>query len=317
MKAFILAGGFATRLWPITEARAKPLLPLAGKTLLDHIVDRIPSDIPVTVSTNAAFSDAFAAWKNSGKHTNVEIRIEQTRNDDEKLGALGSTAQWIEQENIDDDVLLLTGDNYFGFNMQTFIKSFSGNALVAAFDIGDKSKASAFGTIVLNTDKKTAAAFEEKPKEPKSSLVSTGCSIIPKNALGALVAYAKAKPDNVGGIFEELLRLKHKVNCFVFHEPWFDVGSFEAYIDATRALVGNACLKPDSSSVISTETIGSVVLGRGCTVKNSKLENVVVFDDCVIDDCVLDHCIIDNGCILKGIDLHAKMLRTGTKLVQS
>lgn len=316
MKAFILAGGFATRLWPITESRAKPLLPLAGETLIDRIVAQIPADMQVTVSTNAAFGDAFAKWKKQSGRSNVEVRVEQTRNDDEKLGALGSTAQWIAQEKIDDDVLLLTGDNYFGFDMEKFIHAFTGNALVAAFDIGEKAKASAFGTIVLNTDGKTVAAFEEKPKDPRSSLVSTGCSIIPRNALNDLVAYAKVKPDNVGGIFEELLRLGKTVECFSFSDAWFDIGSFDAYLEATRAIVGDTCVNPDSSSLTDTPIEGSVVLGERCMIQSSRLTNVVLFDDCNVNDCVLENCIIDNGCFLQGIDLTGKMLRAGTRLVQ-
>jgi GTP:adenosylcobinamide-phosphate guanylyltransferase len=63
MHAFILAGGFATRLWPLTEKRAKPLLPLAGKPLLTHLLEKIPRDIPVTVSTNAAFANGFSEWQ--------------------------------------------------------------------------------------------------------------------------------------------------------------------------------------------------------------------------------------------------------------
>lgn len=314
MHAFILAGGFATRLWPLTEQRAKPLLPLAGKPLLSHIVEKIPQDIPITVSTNSAFEESIQGW--SKEHPTVHVRIEQTRSDDEKLGTLGATGQWIEQEKIDDDVLLLTGDNYFGFDMKAFIDRFSGRALVAAYDIGDRSKASAFGTIILNDDQKTIKAFEEKPKEPKSSLVSTGASILPRHTLPILREYAKVKPDNVGGIFEELLRHGAVIESFTFHEPWFDIGSFDAYLDATRTLVRNSIHIPPSSSISESKTEGSIVCGEDCTIQKSTLTDVVLFDRCSIEDCILEHCIIDNDCVLKGIDLTGKMLRAGTRLVR-
>jgi glucose-1-phosphate thymidylyltransferase len=179
MHAFILAGGFATRLWPLTESRAKPLLPLAGKPLLSHIVQMIPAHIPITVITNAAFGESFTAWKKENPRDNLTIRIEQTKSDDEKLGTLGATAQWITDDHITDDILLLTGDNYFGFSMETFLAAYHpGTALVAAYDIVEKAKASAFGTIILNADGTCIDGFEEKPTDPKSSLVSTGCSIL-------------------------------------------------------------------------------------------------------------------------------------------
>ena len=78
MKAFILAGGFATRLWPLTEKRAKPLLPLAGIPLLTHLVEKIPAGIPITVSTNAVFAEDFEKWKKamSDKRLAISILIE-------------------------------------------------------------------------------------------------------------------------------------------------------------------------------------------------------------------------------------------------
>lgn len=314
MHAFILAGGFATRLWPLTEKRAKPLLPLAGKPILSHIVNQIPEHIPVVVSTNASFKESFHEWQKTMNRKNLEVRIEQTTSDDEKLGTLGATAQWIEQEKIDDDILLLTGDNYFGFNMNTFIDQFSGSALVAAYDIQNTEQAKSFGTIILETDKKHIAAFEEKPKEPKSTLVSTGCSILPASTLDDLRAFAKIKPDNVGGIFEELLRLKKSVECFTFSEPWFDIGSFDAYLEATHTLVGNNVITNESSKLTHTETEGSVVIGNNCTISKSILRNVVLFGDCTIENCVLERCIIDSGCILRNVDLTGKMLREKTRL---
>jgi glucose-1-phosphate thymidylyltransferase len=315
MHAFILAGGFATRLWPLTERRAKPLLPVAGKPMLSHIVEKIPAGIPVTVSTNAAFGEDMKEWSRTVGRRNLTVRVEETKSDDEKLGTLGATAQWIEAEQIKDDILLLTGDNWFGFDMNTFVEQFDGITLVAAHDIGDRAKAAAFGTIVLAENGQDIAEFEEKPVEPKSALVSTGASILPRAVTPDLLAFAKVKPDNVGGIFEELLRLGRPVRCFRFTEPWFDIGSFETYLDATRNIVGDALLKAESARV-DCERTGSVVIGEGSTVTKSELEDTVIFERCAIDDCVLRNCIIDNDCVLKGIDLTGKMLRAGTRLIR-
>jgi glucose-1-phosphate thymidylyltransferase len=326
MHAFILAGGFATRLWPLTERRAKPLLPVAGKPMLSWIVEQIPANIPVTVSTNAAFGDDMKKWSQTIGRRDLTVRIEETKSDDEKLGTLGATAQWIETKNIKDDILLLTGDNWFGFDMNTFVAQFDdmntfvaqfdGVTLVAAHDIGDKTKASSFGTLVLAANGKDVIEFEEKPKEPKSALVSTGASILPRAVIPDLLAYATVKPDNVGGIFEELLRLERPVHCFRFTEPWFDIGSFESYLDATRNIVSDRLQQADTATVEECERIGSAVIGAGSTVKKSELEDTVIFENCVIEDCVLRDCIIDNGCVLKGIDLTGKMLRAGTTLVR-
>lgn len=343
MHAFLLAGGFATRLWPLTEHRAKPLLPLAGKPMLTHIVEKIPAGMPITVSTNAVFAEGFTQWQETLTRPNVNVVIEQTKSDDQKLGALGAVAQWIEQENINDDILLITGDNYCGFAITDFLNAYTKDVpLLAAYDIGELEKAKAFGTVIVEMngikekeeqeeqeeqeEKEEISplspihrvlAFEEKPKEPKTTLVSTGCSIIPASALPTLISFSQSHPDNVGGIFEEFLRRGIPVQCFTFKEPWFDVGSFHAYLDATKTLVGEQYLAGIDSTLVNTICEGSVVIGKNCTIINSTLQNTVIFDNCTIEDCILEDCVLDNNCHLSHADMTGKMMREGTTLRRS
>lgn len=325
MRAFILAGGFATRLWPLTEQRAKPLLPLAGKPLLTHIVESLPPEIPITVSTNAVFAPGFALWRKTHPRP-ITIVVEQTRSDSEKLGALGAVAQWLRQEGIDDDVLLLTGDNYFGFSLKDFLAAYRNSIpLIAAQDIGDKEKATMFGVLTVVAESGGSAstrsimtAFEEKPAHPKSTLVSTGCSILPSTTLPILLEYARHHPDNIGGIFEEFLRQGQRVDCFTFTEPWFDIGTYDAYLDATRALVpaGHPVIHP--TAMVDEESrrrcTGSVVIGAGTVVTHSSLSDTILFENCRVNDCILERCILDDRCTLHGTDLAGKMLRSGTTL---
>ena len=366
MQAFILAGGFATRLWPLTEKRAKPLLPLAGKPLLTHLVEKIPEGMPVTVSTNAVFAKDFASWKSeirnlkseaNPKHE-IRILIEDTGHEDEKLGALGAVAKWITEEKIDDDVLLLAGDNYIGFSIAEFLQAYTGNPLLAAYDVHDLEKAKRLGTIVTDVPfphpptpsptggrgeekqttkhihslpptgeglgmgekeekKQVIRSFEEKSPSPRSTLVSTGCFVFPASVLPTLVSFAKEKPDNIGGIFEHFLKRGTPVECIAFTEPWFDIGSFEAYLEATKALVGNAVLAGQGHGQGHGNIFeGSVVLGKNSKVERSTIRNVVLFEDCDITDCILENCILDNRCVLRGVDLSGKMLREGTTLVR-
>lgn len=329
MRAFILAGGFATRLWPLTEKRAKPLLPLRGKPILTHLVEKIPADLPVTVSTNAAFEDAFEEWRRDLGRPKTEIVVEGTEHDDEKLGALGATAEWITRRNVEEDVLLLTGDNYLGFSMEQFLTSYrEGTTLLAAYDIGDISKASAFGTVIIDASPLSSAgergsggegiarilAFEEKPLQPKTTLVSTGCSVLPRSTLSVLLDYAKGHRDNVGGIFEEFLRRGIPIECFTFHEPWLDIGSFPAYLEAHRLLVRHETMVHPSSRVSGSTFEGGNTIDRDCVVTGSSLTDCMIFRGCAVVDCVLRDCIVDEGCVLAHIDLDSKMLRAGTVL---
>jgi len=315
MRAFILAGGFATRLWPLTEKRAKPLLPLAGKPMIAHLVEKIPAEIPVTVSTNAAFEKGFRDWIATLDRPNINLVVEHTKHDGEKLGALGAVAQWVREENIDEDILLLTGDNFLGFSLEDFLAKYrSPAAILAAHDIGDLIRASAFGTVLTHPEMPhKIIGFEEKPKEAKTTLVSTGCSIIPKEVLPVLVAYAAEHPDNVGGIFEELLRKGHEVESFRFTDPWLDIGSFPSYLDAHRLLVQETIRHPEALIERSVCT-GSVAIGAGSVITDSELHDTVVFERCQITNCTLRDCVVDEDCVLEGVDLHHKMLRAGTVL---
>ncbi|MDD4319265.1 MAG: NDP-sugar synthase [Candidatus Peribacteraceae bacterium] len=320
MQAFILAGGFATRLWPLTEKRAKPLLPLAGRPLISHLIEKIPEHIPVIVSTNAAFFPGFQEWESTVPlNRHVRLLVETSRSDAQKMGALGALAEWITQENVQDDILLLTGDNYLGFSLTHFLSAArQGVPLLASHDIGDRGKASSFGTVLVDPAHPTSiTGFEEKPKEPKTSLVSTGCSLLPKDVLPLLLAFAADHPDNVGGIFEELLRKHIPVDCFAFEQPWLDIGSFSSYLEAHRLLVGpHALLDPDAT-LDTSACHGSVAIGAGSKVRGSELADCIVFDHCDIENCVLRNCIIDDHCVLRGIDLDDQMIRTGTVLTRS
>ena len=319
MHAFVLAGGFATRLWPLTEKRAKPLLPLAGKPILTHLVEKLPQEMPVTVSTNAVFRESFELWKESMHRKNLEIIIEDSTHDDHKLGALGATAQWIANGHNEEDILLLTGDNYLGFSMDAFLGSYTQETpLLAAYDIKDLSKASAFGTVIVDAENpKRIMGFEEKPQQPKTTLVSTGCSVLPAGTLSIILDFAKKHPDNVGGIFEEFLRQGIGVDCFTFTEPWLDIGSFPAYLDAHRLLVKETAIIHPSSQTKECSFHGSITVDEHCRIENSELTDCMIFKNCVIENCTLRNCIVDEGCVLRNIDLNGKMLRTGTTLTRA
>jgi glucose-1-phosphate thymidylyltransferase len=317
MKAFILAGGFATRLWPLTEKRAKPLLPLAGKPILTHLVEKIPEGMPIAVSTNQVFAEYFHAWSlelGAWSSQNIKIIIEDASEEERKLGAVGAFAAWIQKEGIDDDVLLLAGDNYIGFSLTEFLQRFHGEPLLALFDIRDREKAKAFGVATIVGDR--VKSFEEKPQNPKSTLVSTGVAVIPKELLREVVTFAREKPDNMGGIFEHFLAVGIIIRRVSYLEPWFDIGSFEAYLEATKALVGEKIQLEEGSTCIGSTCGGSVVLGNRSRLTGCRLEDVVVFDDCTIEDCILRDCVIDDHCMLRGVDLTGKMIRQGTVLLR-
>ena len=110
MKGIILAGGYARRLWPITLDRPKPLLPVAGKPILDYIMDRYPLPDPPILSTNRRFAADFSSWAEARGHR-LQLVVEETRSEEEKLGSIGALAWLIETLGLDEGLLGIGGDN--------------------------------------------------------------------------------------------------------------------------------------------------------------------------------------------------------------
>jgi glucose-1-phosphate thymidylyltransferase len=225
MKCLILAGGFGTRLYPLTIYKAKTLLGHKGKPLMSHIVDKVPGNIEILVSCNRKFEADFRRWQKSTARP-VELCVEDVWSEKQKKGAIGSVGFWVSNKNIAEDLLVIAGDNYFEFSLAEFISDYNGkNVLVAVYDIGDRSKCSRFGVISLNGNR--IAEFQEKPAQPHSSLVSTGIYIFPPRIFPLLSRYcAEDKRDNLGNFIAYLIE-KDEVHARTFTEMWRDIGSAE------------------------------------------------------------------------------------------
>jgi glucose-1-phosphate thymidylyltransferase len=223
MKCLILAGGFGTRLYPLTIYKAKALLEYKGQPLLSHILDRIPGNIDTLVSCNRKFEADFCRWQKSAARQ-VELCVEDVWTHEQKKGAVGSLEFWVSSKSITEDLLVIAGDNYFEFDLAEFISAYNGkNVLVAVYDIGDMSKASRFGIVSLDGNR--IVEFQEKPAQPHSSLVSTGIYIFPPRIFPLLSCYCtEGKRDNLGSFIAHLVE-KDEVHACIFTETWRDIGS--------------------------------------------------------------------------------------------
>jgi len=223
MKCLILAGGFGTRLYPIITNKSKALLEYKGKPLLSHLVDKVPRNIKILVSTNLKFESDFRQWQ-QGVDRDIDLCVEEIWSDKQKKGAVGSLNFWVSNKGINEDLLVIAGDNYFEFDLPQFIAAYDGNnTLVAVHDIGDKSRASQFGVVRLDGDR--LAGLEEKPAQPASSLIATACYIFPPRIFPLLEQYCSgSKRDNLGSFISHLIEVD-QVHGYPFTEPWFDIGS--------------------------------------------------------------------------------------------
>ena len=125
MKCLILAAGYATRLYPLTENFPKPLLEVQGKSILDHLIDDIDTlgviDEYVVIS-NHKFACHFKNWADRIKDKKITVVDDGTSSNDTRLGAVRDIQFAIDTLNIDDDMLVIAGDNLLDFSLTAFVK---------------------------------------------------------------------------------------------------------------------------------------------------------------------------------------------------
>lgn len=223
MKCLILASGFGTRLYPLTQKTAKGLLPYKGKPVISHIIEKVPDAIDIFVTVNRKFASQYEDWK-KGLERYVTLWVEPVDNEEQMLGAVGSLDYWAKGNSIEDDLLVIAGDNYFDSSLEDFISAFnSKDTLIAVYDIGSRDEARQFGVVKL--DGTRVVELTEKPQNPQSSLVSTACYIFPSRIIPLLDRYCKnTKRDNLGS-FISYLAEADSVHTYVIDGAWFDIGS--------------------------------------------------------------------------------------------
>ena len=316
MKAFILAGGFATRLWPLTEHRAKPMLLVDGQPILGHILNQIPPEVDIYLLTNSRFEADFRTYLNS-EHRKVEIFCEDTHCDADKLGALAAVATAIEHYNIEDDLLVLAGDNLLPDLDLRLLFPAAGSAHLALKTVETLDEARSFGVVEFEDGSSTETlkpvkSFVEKPETPNSTAVSTGFMGISKDLLPDLIAYSKKSPDALGAIITEFIAHKHPVAGLLVKGNWFDVGSYEAYLDAHKTLQTESVKIHKTALVENCTFEGKVYIGAKAQVKNSVLIDTVIYPRTKLENCHISQCVIDSDSDFKGVDLGRKLVRQGT-----
>ncbi len=237
MDCVILAAGYATRLYPLTLNFPKALLDVGGKPIMTRIVEKIAllKDLKnIYIVTNHKFYQNFVEWKNNSFfRINVEIVDDGTLSNDDRLGAIGDLNFVKTKKDISGDTLVIAGDNLFDFDMVKFIdfaKSKKPAASLIAYDVKNIEDAKRYGVVLIDEAKKVIL-FEEKPKEPKSSLIGTGIYFLPDDAIKRIQEYLDccSKKSDAIGFYLKWLSENHGVYGHDFGGDWFDIGDIEVY----------------------------------------------------------------------------------------
>jgi glucose-1-phosphate thymidylyltransferase len=319
MHAVVLAGGYATRLWPVTRNRPKMLLPVGDQTVIDRILGELESDDridDVYVSTNERFADDFERHLASTEFEKPRLSIEETIDEDEKLGVVGALAGLVDREGIDSsDLLVVAGDNLISFGLPAFVDFFesTGTPTLAAYDVGSRQRASSYGLVDL--DGQEVVDFQEKPDDPTSTLVSIACYAFPAQDVRFEEYLDDGNNPDEPGWFVQWLQRRRPVHAFTFEEAWFDIGTPGSYLEAVSwALDGQSVVAPDAT-VENSEIGTDVHVMEGASVVDSTLDRSIVFPGATVDRCELRDSIVDREATLREIDLSGALVGAHSQLL--
>ncbi len=237
MIAIVLAGGYAKRLWPLSLDKPKALLPVAGKPVIDYIVQKIiairPPVSKIVVSTNLRFQPAFEQWLQEMRFMNVVLVPDNSRSEADKIGAIRALYNVISK--LDEEFLVIAGDTLFSSELTEFVQFFKQRKapVIALYRSKGVAEAEKGAVVSVNNEGRVVSCIE-KPKNPlPNSIIGACLYAFPANIGCRLAEYLSlGLPSDQPGEFIEWLYRIEPVYGFMFKDSFLDIGTPEAYREA-------------------------------------------------------------------------------------
>ena len=233
MKCIILCAGYATRLYPLTENFPKPLLVIKEKTIIDHLIDDLENEKNIDeyiVVSNHKFINHFNEWKKT-RNENIIVLDDGSTENENRIGAVRDIYFAIDKMNINDDIIVLAGDNLLEFSLNKFIdfyKEKNTNCIMTYYEESLKTLTRC-GVIEVDENFKVLS-MEEKPKNPKSNYAVPPFYIYRKEDL---YLFKKALESGCGvdapGHFLEWFTKHAEVSAYLMPAKRIDIGTLEDY----------------------------------------------------------------------------------------
>lgn len=238
MKNIVIAAGYATRLYPLTENYPKPLLKVGSRNILERMLDDIdplPEIDSHIIVTNHKFASIFKEWLSTTSYTKpITIIDDGTTSNDNRLGAVRDLLLAINDCNVDDDIMVLAADNILEFSLRGFIDFFheKGTSVIMCHHEPELKRLQRTGVIAVNDEMKVLE-MQEKPETPVSNWAVPPFYIYSKNDLPLI----KECLDHGCG-FDAPGNLAHYLAEASTLHAWpmpsgrFDIGSLDSYREA-------------------------------------------------------------------------------------
>ena len=258
MKAIVLAAGYATRLRPLTEQVPKPLLPLAGRPMLDYLCDSLDAvgEIDaIHVVTNGRFAQSFVEWADArAGRAPVRVHDDGTTTNETRLGATGDIRFVLDEAGIrGDDLLVVAGDNLFDYDLTDLVAFWRAKgeaSAIAIHDVGDLALAARYAVVELDDDDRIVSLVE-KPELPQSTLAATATYVFAAPHAVLVDDYLEAgNPPDPIGLFPAWLYRQAPVYGYRFAGEWLDIGDHEQLLEADNRMRARMGLEPRAVYVL-------------------------------------------------------------------
>ena len=240
MKALVLAAGYGTRLYPLTRSKAKPLLDVGGRPMIEHVLQRLETIDEIDrfyMIINEKFLRQFKQWMNGFKSKiPIELINDGSTDDSNKLGAIADIDLAIQESKVRDHLLIVAGDNLFDFNLKGFWEFFhiKNSFCVGLYRMDEPSLITQYSNVKLDSEGRIID-FVEKPSQALSKLIAICMYIFPARKLTLIKKYLNEgnNPDAPGYLIQWLIT-KEDVYGYEFTGKWLDIGDIHSYRKANK-----------------------------------------------------------------------------------